>query len=108
MSSRARANRPSQARRFAATLAAASAHRGYRRRQSSQASRIHRSFTLANIEGEVEAIHAECDNRRRTLEYMPDVDWQLPDSWGNCVLFVAGEPDTSFRFLEFLPAQGAP
>lgn len=65
-----------------------------------------RTFTLANIEGEVDAIHAECDHRRRTLEYMPDVDWQLPDSWGDCVLFVAGEPGTSFRFFEFLPAEG--
>lgn len=62
-----------------------------------------RVFTLANIEGEVEAIHAECDHRRRTLEYMPDVDWQLPASWGNCVLFVDGKPGTTFRFYEFLP-----
>jgi hypothetical protein len=62
-----------------------------------------RSFTLANIEGSVEAIHAECDHRRRALDYMPDVDWRLPDSWGECVLFVAGDPGTSFRFVQFLP-----
>src|SRR5690606_35302845 len=26
-----------------------------------------RTFTLANVDGEVEAIHAECDHRRSTL-----------------------------------------
>lgn len=63
-----------------------------------------RTFTLAAIEGEVEEINAECDHRRQRLEYMPDVDWQLPASWGECVLFVAGDAGTKFRFLEFLPA----
>lgn len=63
---------------------------------------VRRMFTLANIEGEVDEIRAECDRRLQRLEYMPDVDWQLPESWGQCVLFVYGEPGTNFRFFEFL------
>lgn len=67
-----------------------------------------RTFTLADIDGGIRRIGVECDRRRLELEYRPDVEWRLPAGWGDCELFVAGEPGTTFRFFEFLtPAQPA-
>lgn len=64
-----------------------------------------RIFTIDNIDGTVQAIDAECDRRRLSLEYQPDVEWQLPDSFGECTLFVDGAEGTTFSFFELLPAE---
>jgi hypothetical protein len=67
-----------------------------------------RIFTIANIDGAVDKIEVECDGRRASLEFQPDVEWQLPDSWGDCELFVDADPGTMFNFYEFLaPAEAA-
>jgi hypothetical protein len=64
-----------------------------------------RIFTIDNIDGTVQAIDAECDRRRLSLEYQPDVEWQLPDSLGECTLFVEAAEGTTFSFFELLPAE---
>jgi hypothetical protein len=65
-----------------------------------------RIFTIDRIEGgSVEDIDVECDTRKTTLAYEPEVDWHLPDAFGNCTLFVNGDPGTSFMFYELLPAE---
>jgi hypothetical protein len=65
-----------------------------------------RIFTIDEVDGVVDGIDVECDARRTTLDYQPGVEWQLPESWGNCELFVAGDPGTSFSFFAFLaPAE---
>jgi hypothetical protein len=63
-----------------------------------------RIFTIDNVMGSISSIDAECDKRRLSLEFQPQVEWQLPDSLGDCVLFVNAEPGTSFSLFEMLPA----
>lgn len=65
---------------------------------------IHRPiFTIANIDGNVRSIDAECQSRILSLEYMPDIEWQLPDTLGACTLYVNADPGTTFTFYEMLP-----
>lgn len=60
-----------------------------------------RTFTFADIDGDVREIEVECDRRKIVLEFMPDVDWTLPASWGDCTVFVRARRDTTFLFYEF-------
>lgn len=59
-----------------------------------------RTFTLVDVDGDVRQIRAECDRRKVTLEYVADIDWTLPESWGACVLFVDAKRDTTFTLYE--------
>lgn len=61
-----------------------------------------RTFAFGEVEaGGLDAIGVECDRRRAELEYAPDSEWSLPDSWGECLLTVAGRRDTAFVLYEF-------
>jgi hypothetical protein len=62
-----------------------------------------RMFTIASIEGSINSIDAECERRLLSLEYQPDVEWGLPDSFGDCAIYISAEPGTSFTFYEMLP-----
>lgn len=61
-----------------------------------------RIFTIAGVEGSIDEVDVECDFRKTTLDFQEEVEWQLPASWGDCELFVVGEPGTTFRFFHFL------
>jgi hypothetical protein len=62
-----------------------------------------RYFYLDDIQGEVESLDIECDTRRLTIEFQPEADFQLPDSFGDCTLFVNGTPGTKFSYIGVLP-----
>lgn len=62
---------------------------------------VHRIFTVADIAGELDTITARCEHRNLELEYMPDVDWTLPASFGKCALDFAGDDGTTFTIYEF-------
>jgi hypothetical protein len=64
-----------------------------------------RTFTFADVDGSITGIDAECNRGVVRIEYQPDTEWSLPPSLGDCELFVATEPGTSFRFIEFRDAQ---
>lgn len=64
-----------------------------------------RTFTVADVEGRIQGIRVECDRRVATLEYQPNAEWSLPESWGSCELFVDGDPGTTFVYYEFLSRQ---
>lgn len=60
-----------------------------------------RTFTLANIEGEVRELRLECDRRTQVIPYAANVDWTLPPSWGACTIFVVAKKNTAFKLFEF-------
>ena len=60
-----------------------------------------RTFAIANVAGELEAIQVECNRRRTEVPFAPDSEWSLPASWGACSLTVEGRNDTAFLFYEF-------
>lgn len=64
-------------------------------------SKNRRIFTLADIEGSINDIDVICNRRLLTLPYQKDVDWTLPEDWGNCSLKVNGRDNTTFTLYEF-------
>jgi hypothetical protein len=61
-----------------------------------------RTFTIANTQGDLDSIEAVCNLRKVSMEYQPDVEWSLPESWGECSLKVMGDRNTTFTFYEFI------
>ena len=60
-----------------------------------------RTFTIANVFGEIGAIDAECDAHTQRLRYEPGEEWTLPDGWGACTVVVEALPSTTFSLFEF-------
>lgn len=60
-----------------------------------------RTFTLAQVEGEVRGLELECGAERKRLEYRPDVEWSVPHGARDCTLAVAAKRDTKFVLYEF-------
>jgi hypothetical protein len=64
-----------------------------------------RFFFIANVQGTLRSIVAECDTRRIELAFNPEDDYGLPDALGNCTIFVQGDRNTDFSFVEALPPE---
>jgi len=60
-----------------------------------------RTFAITVADGQVSGIQVECDRRKTELEFQPDVEWSLPETWGSCTLFVDGRRGTTFSLYEF-------
>jgi len=59
-----------------------------------------RNFTIADIDGELESIDVVCNRNLATLPFQPDIEWSLPESWGDCSLTINGDMNTTFSFYE--------
>lgn len=70
-------------------------------RQAWEHELTHRTFTIAQVYGEIRSVEVECEQRRERLQYEAEIEWQLPDGWGACTLVVDGERDTTFALYEF-------
>lgn len=64
-----------------------------------------RYFYFDKISGEIDSIDVECDTRRISIDFEPDAEFQLPDSFGDCTLFVNGSPGTTFSYVDVLPPE---
>jgi TonB family protein len=60
-----------------------------------------RTFGFADVDGTVRNVELECDRRKVVLDYSADVEWSIPESWGECMLFVNARRNTSFSLVEF-------
>jgi hypothetical protein len=63
---------------------------------------LRRQFYIDRIQGTVRSIDAECDTRRIELPFNADDNYVLPESLGQCTVFINGDPGTSFVFVEVL------
>lgn len=68
---------------------------------------IRRTFSFANIVGKVERFEARCEQRRISDEVRPGQTWTLGEDWGYCRIFVFGDDNATFDFLEHLPDNGS-
>ena len=59
-----------------------------------------RSFSFAELDGNVERFEARCENNRISAEVEPDTQWSLPAEWGSCQVFVFGDDSATFDFIE--------
>jgi len=52
------------------------------------------SFGLFNAEG-VDQLKLRCTHKFKTLEYQPDSEYKIPQSWGFCYLQIIGKPSST-------------
>jgi TonB family protein len=57
-------------------------------------------FSFAEVEGLVGQFDVRCDNKRSTFKVATGYTWNVPESWGQCTLFVYGEQGAHFTLLE--------
>lgn len=62
---------------------------------------VRKHFAFANIDGTLSSIEMRCDHKRLNVEISELVEWQIPDEWGACDVFVYGEPGTKFTLQIF-------
>jgi tetratricopeptide (TPR) repeat protein len=62
-----------------------------------------RYFYIDNIDGMIQTIDVECDTRRLTIDFESEADYQLPEDFGACTLFINGTPGTTFSYIGVLP-----
>lgn len=62
---------------------------------------VRRLFSVANVSGRIDAVDLRCTQGTRRYVSIPDSEvWQVPESWGECGMYVKGEPGTTFTFAE--------
>ncbi len=67
-----------------------------------------RTFGFTDVEGNIRGLELECDRRKQPLDFAADVEWSIPESWGDCTLFVDARRDATFTLIEFPTAAAAP
>jgi len=60
-----------------------------------------RSFTLGSVTGRIRDLRVDCGKSKHKLKYEADVDWTIPDAWGQCTLNVRATRETMFALYEF-------
>lgn len=58
------------------------------------------SFSIAEIEGDLETLDIRCENKRNTYTVNDQSNWKIPKSWGSCQVIVHGEEGSSFNLIE--------
>jgi len=62
-----------------------------------------RTFSFANLNGNVERFEARCELQRLSGAVETDQQWTLEADWGFCQIFVFGDDGATFEFLEHVP-----
>ncbi|MFT5840386.1 MAG: TonB family protein [Flavobacteriales bacterium] len=57
-------------------------------------------FSLADIQGEFDEIEIRCANKRTRTTVASDTNWTIPDSLGQCTVFVKGDKKRQFKLVE--------
>ena len=62
---------------------------------------MRRSFSMTNVSGRVDGVDVRCKQGTRRYETYPkDAVWQVPESWGECGVYIKGERGATFTFQE--------
>jgi len=64
---------------------------------------VRRTFSFANLNGNVERFEARCELQRLSGAVETDQQWTLEADWGFCQIFVFGDDGATFDFLEHSP-----
>jgi len=63
---------------------------------------LRRSFALVAVNGRLDVLDIRCTRgTKRYNTIPPDAVWSIPQSWGDCGVYVKGEPGTTFSFREY-------
>ncbi len=61
----------------------------------------HRTFTFAEVHGEIGRLEIKCGERAEELHYEDEAEWTLPEDWKHCDLSVEAPRGTTFTVYEF-------
>ncbi|MEM7277553.1 MAG: energy transducer TonB [Pseudomonadota bacterium] len=61
---------------------------------------LRRKFSIADLDGELRDIEFRCSWQRTVTKAEEGTSWSLPKDWGDCSIYVFGEPGTTFNLLE--------
>ncbi|MFV3128612.1 energy transducer TonB [Niveispirillum sp. KHB5.9] len=61
---------------------------------------IRRTISLANVQGELDSVEAQCDARTFRAKADGGVTWTIPASWGECTIEVSGKPGSTFSLVD--------
>jgi TonB family protein len=59
-----------------------------------------RTFSFANLSGNVESFEARCEHQRVKGPVEAGSEWALAPEWGSCRIFVFGDDGATFEFIE--------
>lgn len=63
---------------------------------------LRRSFSIADIVGRLDVLDIRCERGTRRYSSVPvDTVWTVPVSWGDCGIYLKGEPGATFAFHEY-------
>lgn len=61
---------------------------------------VRNEFSLINIEGSLHTLDVRCSNKRELFTIENNNTWTIPSSWKQCQVYVFGEKNTHFTFVE--------
>jgi TonB family protein len=62
---------------------------------------LRREFSVIPNDGKVDKVEIRCDWRRTTDVISDEKAWKVPASWGNCQVFVFGDPGATLKLVEY-------
>jgi tetratricopeptide (TPR) repeat protein len=62
---------------------------------------VHRILAAVNVTGNIETLDFQCGDRVIRLAFQAEVEWNMPESWGECAMRFRGDDGTTFNIVEF-------
>jgi TonB family protein len=62
---------------------------------------LRRTAGIETVSGSLERVELRCDWRRVKAKPEKGKAWRIPSEWGDCSIYVFGEPGSTFRLLEY-------
>lgn len=62
---------------------------------------LRRTAGVEAITGTLESVELRCEWRRIKAKPEKDRAWRVPPEWGDCTIYVFGEPGSTFQLLEY-------
>jgi len=62
---------------------------------------LRRTAGIESVSGSLDRVELRCDWRR--IKAMPEKDraWRIPPEWGDCSIYVFGDPGSTFQLIEY-------
>ena len=71
---------------------------------------LRREFSFSEATGSLERFELRCKGKRFSSPFSLESAWKIPESWGDCTLFVFGDEGATLKLVEYAgePAASAP
>lgn len=62
---------------------------------------LRREIGLIPVKGKPERLRIACDKNSAEMDFNADQTWKVPESWGDCKVFVYGAPGAEFQLVQY-------